>query len=122
MKYLCIIYSTDNRFLSVAFDLMSMSIMCKFHDLQDGNNSIKSCTIKIGVKEGNCNFSFFNAGHSLSKVVIIDLSLQFSSSRQYCFSVFGNNGTYSAIIEGIFYPGTHEGNEVIMIACMHAFM
>ena len=106
-NYTYLFYAIDqtNKFVSVTFDLVTNSIVCNFHNQgQILSGSKKFCSIDYGPEGESCS-SYSQTSHGTSDVVRIGLPLQLSSTGQYCFSVTGNNGTYTAVVEGTFKPG-----------------
>ena len=82
--------------------MVTNSITCTFHG-HKSNNKRRVCTIDYGLDGGSCS-SNSQTSHSTSDVVRIGLPLRLSSNELYCFSVTGNNGTLTAIVEGTFIP------------------
>ena len=106
-NYTHLFYSIDqtNTFVSVVFDLITNSIVCNFHNQIGGSK--RFCNIDYGPEGESCS-SYSQTSRSTSDVVRIGLPLQLTSTGQYCFSLTGNNGTYAAVVEGIFKPNVTQ--------------
>lgn len=106
----------SNGFFSVDIDLSSNSVTCTFYNQQ--NNNKKYCTVAYGPNEESCD-SFTQTSYSTSNIVIVGLPSQSLSGTTYCFSVQGNNGSYTAIVEGILsQTDFNKGNVLIMIEAL----
>ena len=77
--------------------------MCTFHTYSQHNSL---CSIEYWLNEDkicvSSSKSFTQTSYSTSDVVIIGLPSSSLPSRQYCFNVTGDNGTYTAVLEGVF--------------------
>ena len=101
---------TTNSFVQVIIiDLLSAAIVCKF--IEDQGNNVKSCSIAYEPVEMCDNLS---VNHSLitnatvtSNSVILNLAiLSESIGKEYCYVVTATNGSFTAMVKGIFTTGT----------------
>ena len=93
-----------NIFVSVSLNVVSNHVLCTFHGQQTA--STKSCSINYWLREDEActSKSVIITQTSYSTLNDLTIGLPFSSlpSKKYCFNVMGDNGTYTAILEGTF--------------------
>lgn len=77
--------------------------VCTFHNQQNSVNKEKTCSILYGTVGSNCSTSN-QLSSSFSDSVVIGLPLE-DIEQNYCFSVIGNNGFLTYIVEGAFNKG-----------------
>lgn len=84
--------------------MVSNHALCTFHGQQTAN--AKSCSIDYWLKEDEACTSksvvITQTSYSTLNDVTIGLPLSSLPSGRYCFNVMGDNGTYTAILEGTF--------------------
>ena len=103
-----------NKFFSISMNLASNSVVCTFHKYSQNSINKKSCSIEYWLKEDKTCFysstSFIQTSYSTVDVMTIGLPSSSLSGGQYCFTVTGDNGTYTAVLEGVF-----DTNQIIVI-------
>lgn len=96
---------TSDHFVNVTFDIASSAIICIFHGLMGGGNSVhKTCSIMYGTNKA-CGLSTLHSAcgrqhaENVSNAVIVGLPL-LQTDTVYYYVVTASNGTYRALIQG----------------------
>ena len=96
-----------NTFVNVSLNMVSNHVLCTFYGHHQ-TASIKSCSISYWLREDDACTSksviIIVTQTSYSTINDVTIGLPFSSlpTGQYCFNVMGDNGTYTATVEGTF--------------------
>ena len=96
------------------------TVTCSFLNQQETSNN--SCSIKYGLPGETCRILSHQNGNSSSSdgvQVVLPMNDLLQPQREYCFIVTASNGTFIAMVEGLFTIGIHMYGELKVYKINH---